>query len=206
MCAQNEAGNRRGNANQRRRPARHGSGIAVRAFGTRPEDESRHRYQKPSKASTIAARISRTSIAYNLELSWLEPVVANAGPPRRNFAVRIGVGKGTAAAPIGVRSQHRGAWGRRRWRGPLPPPGPRLSASRAGWRLRRSHHRLPAPANHLGVLFTRRSDPSHNANFRIAKLWRGHRRFTHKQVERRLLRFSNGLIRVTDQVAKSGAR
>jgi hypothetical protein len=47
VCAQNEAGNRGGNAsNQRRRPARHGSGIAVRAFGTRPEDESRHRYQK----------------------------------------------------------------------------------------------------------------------------------------------------------------
>jgi len=39
----------------------------------------------------------------NLELSWLEPVVANAGRPRRNFAVRIDVGKGTAAAPIGVR-------------------------------------------------------------------------------------------------------
>src|SRR5215469_7666745 len=36
----------------------------------------------------------------NLELSWLEPVVANAGPPRRNFAVRIGVGAGTATAHI----------------------------------------------------------------------------------------------------------
>ena len=122
MCAQNEAGNRRGNANQRRRPARHGTGIAVRAFGTRPEDESHIATRStPSKASTIAARISRTSIAYNLELSWLEPVVANAGPPRRNFAVGIGVGKGTAAAPIGVRSQHRGAWGRRGWRGHCRP-------------------------------------------------------------------------------------
>ena len=59
-------------------------------------------------------------------------------------------------------------------------------------RLRRSHHRFPAPANHLGVRFTRRSDPSRNAIFRTAKLWRGPRRFTHKQVERRLLRFSNG--------------
>ena len=190
MCAQNEAGNRRGNANQRRRPARHGSGIAVRAFGTRPEDESRHRYQKPSKASTIAARISRTSIAYNLELSWLEPVVANAGPPRRNFAVRIGVGKGTAAAPIGVRSQHRGAWGRRGWRGHCRPQD-RAQARHGlvgGFNSHITGSRLRQ--NHLGVLFTRRSDPSHNAIFRTAKLWRGPRRFTHKQAERRLLRFS----------------
>src|SRR6516164_5739547 len=61
----------------------------------------------------------------NLELSWLEPVVANAGPPRRNFAVRIGVGKGTAAAPIGVRFQHWGAWGRCRWRGIAPRTAPK---------------------------------------------------------------------------------
>jgi len=49
------------------------------------------------------------------------PDLANAGPPRWNFAVRIGVGKGTAAAPIGVRFQHGGGWGRRRWRGHCCP-------------------------------------------------------------------------------------
>src|SRR6516162_7804092 len=53
---------------------------------------------------------------------------------------------------------------------PCHPEDPAHARHGLVGRLRRSHHRFPAPANHLGVLFTRRSDPSRNAIFSDRKI------------------------------------
>src|SRR5215831_3954376 len=104
--------------------------------------------------------------------------------------VRIGLGKGTAAAPIGVRFQHR-ALGATVGGGAIAAP--RTAPKRVtGW-LAASTLTSPVPGSgkpsrcsvHQAI------GPVPPGNFRTAKLWRGPRRFTHKQVERRLLRSSN---------------
>src|SRR5215469_10538910 len=148
-----------------------GLGCARRFSGDkRPTGRlGRRRLECPNRTPAIGSHGSR--VEDNRGPRRDRPTAQKSKPVGKS---QIGAAAKAKNASIAVRSvfgsNTGGAWGRRPVEGPLSPQD-RAQARHGLVGGFDAHIGSEALTNHLGVLFTRRSNASRNAIFRTAKLW-----------------------------------